>query len=196
MLTCSQCYDAMEVEREKQRKAKRIEIWKKMCPLIYQETDPDHHNMPKKELLSRIIGWQYGPKGMLIRGPTGCGKTRSVWLLLRRLIMEERSVVAMSSNQFARECARMAMVGPEESIPWFNRLTRVSLLVIDDFGKAKNTERFEADLFEVIDVRFCNHRPVILTTNMAGDDVAEAMSLDRGTPLIRRLLEFCEDVAL
>ena len=77
--------------------------WAKICPPLYAATDPAR--LPQ-ESLRRVMAWQFGPRGLVIHGPTGTGKTRAAFLLLRRLHDERRRIVAFHGNSFSHLCAR------------------------------------------------------------------------------------------
>ena len=68
--------------------------------------------------------------------------------------------------------------------------------MLDDLGKAKLTERAEAELFGLVEHRIANLKPLIVTTNFVGDKLSDKLSEDRATPLVRRLREFNECVCV
>jgi DNA replication protein DnaC len=70
----------------------------------------------------------------------------------------------------------------------------VQILLIDDIGKGKMTDRAEMELFDLLETRTSHKLPTIWTANAKGDDLLRMMSEDRGEPIIRRLSEFSEIV--
>jgi DNA replication protein DnaC len=71
------------------------------------------------------------------------------------------------------------------------RLTSCSLLVIDDLGKERLTQRMETDLFSIIDERTSNKRPTIITTNYNGSGLSDRFNNgETGTAIIRRLKDY------
>ncbi len=83
------------------------ERWLGLCPPIYRETDI--HRLPPEA--AKVTQWQYGPRGLVVVGPTGVGKTRAMWLLLKRLVYEGRHVRALNAVEFAtrRSCSWMTL---------------------------------------------------------------------------------------
>jgi hypothetical protein len=57
--------------------------WDRLCPPLYRNTIPEQ--LPNPEKFEEVQKWKYGPTGLLLLGPTRCGKTRAVWTRLRRL---------------------------------------------------------------------------------------------------------------
>ena len=41
-----------------------------------------------------------------------------------------------------------------------------------------------------------NLLPIVATTNFTGDTFAERLSADKGAPMVRRIREFCQSVAV
>jgi len=129
---------------------------------------------------------------ILLIGPTGAGKTRCAYLLLKRLLDEGRRIVAFDCVRFGHDCARRFRDGSGED--WSDGLAKVDLVFFDDLGKGRFTERVEAELFAVVERRLANKLPCIVTTNMTGRSLVAKASHERGEPLVRRLRESCRVV--
>ena len=188
--SCQREADAKEKELErKQRDGELKEQWKLICPPLYQRTVQSR--LPKVAT-DKVLSWKFGPKGLVLYGGTGKGKTRAAFLLLERLHMSGVKVVVFHGNSFAHQCAlRFGDFSGEE---WIEALSKIDLVFIDDLGKFKLTERVEAELFGLIETRMAWDRPMIFTVNHDGDSLADKMTTDRGEPMVRRLREFCESI--
>ena len=191
---CPTCEAEHEAEREaekhaeaeRERTAALEATWNAICPPLYQKTDPKR--LPA-ERLAEVMDWQYGPVGILAVGPTRRGKTRSLYLLLHRLLQEGREVVAFDCAAFGHECGMRFMDGSGAS--WADGLAEVEVCFFDDFGKIPMTERVESELLALVERRTANELPILATTNMTGQDLERQASADRGAPLVARLREFC-----
>ena len=184
--------ERQRIEAEKLAAARRHEEgWTTLCPMLYRDTDPAR--LPQ-ESLAKVLAWHYASRGLLLHGPTGRGKTRAAWLLLRTLHDEKRRIIAFDCVGFAHECAKQFRDSDGGGERWAKNLAEVPVLFLDDFGKGKFTERVEVELFGLIERRTANCLPIILTTNFVGESLEARMSPDRGAPLVRRLREFCGDV--
>ena len=82
----------------------------------------------------------------------------------------------------------------EGTLAWSRRLASVDVVFFDDLGKAKMTDRVEAELFALFERRAANMKPTIVTTNLAGRDWRALFSKEKSDPFLRRLREFCEAV--
>ena len=166
-----------------------------LIPQVFANTDPLRLPQPQ---LNQALAWKYarGGRGLILTGETGRGKTRTIWLRLRKLIIDEnfepRNFTWFKDITFGQELGIRYRNNTAEE--WLQGLTKVPLLFIDDIGKMKLTDRAESELFGLIDIRCENGKPTIFTTNEIGETMKEMMTDGRGAPLVRRLREFCEQI--
>lgn len=171
----------------------RLDEFERICPPLYRDTDP--LKLPcNPEVTKLVLGWVYGPKGLVLYGATGRGKTRLAYMLVRRLVLDGRSVSAFDPLSFAHRVGET--FGEYQGERFIREQQRVDVLMLDDLGKAKLTERAEAELFGLVEHRIANLKPLIVTTNFVGDKLSDKLSEDRATPLVRRLREFNECVCV
>lgn len=64
------------------------------------------------------------------------------------------------------------------------------ILILDDFGACKITEWIADRLFEIIDYRYCEEKPLIYTTNIAPDKLKSVI----GDRVADRLKEMCKPI--
>jgi DNA replication protein DnaC len=64
------------------------------------------------------------------------------------------------------------------------------VLLLDDLGKAKMTERSELELFDLLEHRSSHALPIFWTANAEKGALKQMLSPDRGEPILRRLSEF------
>ncbi|MCK4625054.1 MAG: ATP-binding protein [Phycisphaerae bacterium] len=174
-------------------KEKQARQWDKLCPPLYQVTDVAR--LPQKQY-AEIMEWGYDSCGLMLIGATGKGKTRCLYELLRRLFLDDGfEVIVFNCVDFGHECVRQFMSSdPDGVTDWLTRLATVDILVLDDLGKAKFTERVESELYGLIEARTANMLPILATSNFTGDAFAAKLTEDRGMAMIRRLREFCKVV--
>lgn len=192
---CSEC-DAKEIASNKAIAAQNAleqchRDWTEICPPLYQQTDITR--LPKASFKS-VMDWKFGSQGLNLHGPTGCGKTRSMFQLVKRIIFEDKKTVQVFfANAFAHECGRKFFDGSGES--WLSDLVKLDVLCFDDFGKMKLTERVESELSGLVETRIAHLKPIIVTTNFTGEALTQKMTEDRGAALVRRIREFCTPIA-
>ena len=133
-------------------------------------------------------------KGLLAHGPTGGGKTRSVWWLCRRLMAEGIRIVSFRQGDFADRMHQAVARGDFAS--WKARLmTDPAVVIIDDFGNEQTTPFFVTHARQIIARRAENMHPTIITTQYTGEAIAQTVG-QQGTQgdilassLVRRFRE-------
>lgn len=196
---CPACSERQAVE-DGQRLAARVQAaganrrgrWEDLCPQSNRETLP--HKLPRPLLLQRVLTWQFGPRGLVLHGETGLGKTRCAWLLVKREWETGRKFRALDCTA-AFNYGALFGESAAAAACWVDQLITVDLLLLDDVFKVKLTDSFEQALFAIIAKRGEWNRPIIATLNDTGDSLRERMSPDRAVPMIRRLRENCDAVA-
>lgn len=181
--------------------ASRQAIYNAACPLEYRETDLkrlERNTGP----IGQVLGWQYGKKGLLLSGPSGRGKTRASWMLIRRLMCEEsRDVALYVASEWFSKLDNQVRFGRDEAESWVHAVAKRPIVFIDDWGQqAVQSMRegwAEAWFFRFLDIRIGNGLPVIITTNLTasqiGGDNEDSVAVN-GHPLIRRLVDLCDVV--
>lgn len=180
-------YNSWFVKKERPRKD-----WSEICTAArYRETDP--RLLPAQGPYKAVAAWQYQERGLILTGPSGLGKTRAAWLLMRRLHEEGRNILAFDGFGWTANVAR-AFMDVQNLERWMDGLTYVDMLFLDDVFRGKFTDAQELALWGVIERRTANKMPIIVTLNATG----ESLKADYGAsvePIIRRMREFCDSVS-
>jgi hypothetical protein len=192
---CAEC-------AETDRQATKQSQWERICPVEYQRTEIDRLEDDLRRhgydvgWLKLVLHWQYGSKGLLVGGFTGVGKSRAMWILLRRLLDEERrSVVWLNAVKFRTGLQTAARDGATDY--FVRRLVRVNVLYWDDFGQTHLTGAASEMLLHVIDERTVSARPILATTQYSGERMeAQFERPEMGQAIRRRLNEFCTVVVV
>lgn len=188
---CSELQESLDAKAYEQAKADALERKLELIPAAFLKTDRE--KLPQPEKLDAALRWKFGDKGLLLFGPSGSGKSRVAWEVIKREVEKGRNfqfVTAFSLAQYPS----LIMAGDGIAMEFAGRLAKADLLFLDDVFKAKPTERVEELLFAVIDERGMWGRPCIITLNDTGDTLSSRLSTDRGPALIRRLREYCEPI--
>lgn len=209
-LHCDPCVQA-EQERQAQGRAaaarERAEremedAWARICPMAYRTRmeggQTDMARVEANPAWPDIASHAIGPMGLILRGPTGAGKTRCMFRLIRSYFVQQPrpSIVAMTAGEFDRGARDAA--GDFSLSKWFDRLAKADVLFLDDVGKGKWTAATAGQFWELVDARTKDGRPIFMTTNLSGRTLVDHLGLgpDIGEPLLRRLREHCRVVVM
>ena len=191
---CDDCERQRQLAMEQEEVAivleRRQEAFNALCPPIYRESDPKRI---RAAFLLESEAWEVSPNGLGFVGTAGSGKTRSAWMLLKRIHFSGVRVYGISATQFAKSCADQWHDNPEakaKAEETLDRCRRTKVLLLDDLGKNKMTERAELELFDLLEHRTSHELPVIWTANAGREALKQMLSSDRGEPILRRLAEF------
>lgn len=192
------CYDCEPLpEPPPPEKSEPVEIdydyrWKRICPPLYARTDLERLT---GKWVGEVLNWQYGSKGLLVVGGTGSGKTRSVWMLLKRILRDDSELkfIATDSTTFRSGMADAARNGVTED--WIARHTKSDLIFFDDLGQMKVTEAASEALLTIINKRGEFDMPCIFTSQYRGEQFKNQFERQpQGEAIRRRISEFCQIV--
>lgn len=124
--------------------------------------------------------------GIILAGSVGTGKTHLAGAIVHRVIekfgIPVKLITAIELFGKLRDFENDTMKEFKES----------SLLVIDDLGKEKITDWNREKLFEIINSRYEDYQPTIITTNLKPKEMQDLF----GDAVFSRLCEMCEGIAL
>ena len=164
-------------------------------PEIFRDTDISRLHPS----IQKALDWkpQGDMSGLLLHGTTGIGKTRGIWTIISRLWEEEALKDKQLNFQFLTmrklETTIEAGFKDQKHGTALDQLIVVPLLILDDFGKERLTQRMASDLFSIIDERSTARRGTIISTNFNGATLLErfdSRDKETGVALIRRLKDY------
>jgi len=162
--------------------------WQRLCPPFYQRDLP--RAIRTRPWVDDVLGWQYGPQGLLLVGKTGTGKTRVMWHLLGRLLEQGRSVVVLDAVIYRSGVANAAREGETEI--YVRRLSSAEVLYWDDFGQTHLSGAASEMLLYLVEQRTSHERPVLLTSRYSGGALeSQFQRPEMGAAVRRRINEFC-----
>jgi DNA replication protein DnaC len=127
--------------------------------------------------------------GIWLHGDVGTGKTSLAMLVSKSALEAGLSVAIYSMPRLLARIRRTydADVGEEGYLSFFDRLTSVDLLHIDDLGAEKRTDWVLEQLYAIVDRRYEEQRSMVVTTNMETPELKEQI----GERTVSRLLQIC-----
>lgn len=143
--------------------------------------------------------WQEMKKknmGLLLYGPPGTGKTFLAFCIANELLNNTVPVVAISSigllNKIKETYRNFGREGEAEII---NNLKNASLLILDDLGAENNTDWAKEKIYEIIDSRYRDKKPCIVTTNLTREGLKQKLTgADGVSRTYDRIIEMCTPV--
>jgi DNA replication protein DnaC len=129
--------------------------------------------------------------GLWLSGDVGTGKTTLAMLVSSAAVEAGRSVAIYSLPRLLARIRRTydADATEDSFLSFFERLTSVDLLHIDDLGAEKRSDWVLEQLYAIVDERYESERAMVVTTNL--DEAALEEQI--GPRTVSRLVEICGD---
>ncbi len=123
-----------------------------------------------RQYAQKLDGW------LLIQGKYGCGKTHLAAAIANFAVSLGVPTLFITVPDML-DSLRFAYDSPDETFEaHFEDIRRASLLVLDDFGTQNATPWAQEKLFQIINYRYTNHLPLVVTTNLILKDIDERIS--------------------
>ena len=129
-----------------------------------------------KAALGYVEHWPPSLPGMLLFGSPGTGKS-GLAICILAAVFERHGKIGqffLVPDLLSRIKATYADEHVESEDQIVEQLRRVPLLVLDDFGKNKKTEWADEKLFQIMDFRYREGMPLVVTTNRPLDELGDA----------------------
>lgn len=171
---------------------KKVEQLKKDCfgtadAMREWTFENDDGSNPKMEYIHNFVdSWEEVCEkglGLLIWGGIGTGKSFAAACIANALIEQGVSVIMMKLSDYIDS-------PQEERQALLKQMGNCKLLIIDDFGVEYNHEYVQKEIYKVIDHRYENGKPLIITTNLPLS-VFDNPENDNEKRVFSRLQEMC-----
>jgi DNA replication protein DnaC len=133
-------------------------------------------------------------RGLWFMGNTGTGKTTLAMLVSKAALEAGYSVAIYSLPKLLAHIRRTydSEPGGDSYLAFFERLTSVDLLHIDDLGAEKKSDWVLEQLYALINERYEEKRSIVITTNFDRDELEEQI----GPRIVSRLTEMAEPLPM
>jgi DNA replication protein DnaC len=130
-------------------------------------------------------------EGLWLMGDVGTGKTSLAMLVSKAAVEAGRTVAIYSLPRLLSRIRRTydAEAREQSYLEFFERLTEVDLLHIDDLGAEKRSDWVLEQLYAIVNERYESQRAVVVTTNLDQAALEEQI----GPRTVSRLVEICGD---
>ena len=128
-------------------------------------------------------------RGLWLMGDTGTGKTTLAMLVSKAALEDNRSVAIYSLPKLLARIRQTydSEPGGDSYLSFFERLTSVDLLHIDDLGAEKRSDWVLEQLYALVNERYEAQRSMLVTTNLDPQQLEEQI----GPRTVSRLVEIC-----
>lgn len=164
-------------EEEKRNHIVRVHELKKMAfkyPEYAEMTfEKDMHPNLSTSKIAREYVKKWGEMyeeniGILFQGDCGVGKTFYSTCIANALLEKEITVYETNLPDLIHDITENFGENKDKIL---TKVSKVSLLIIDDIGTERNTEFILEKYFEIIDTRYISKKPLILTTNLTDEEL-------------------------
>lgn len=147
-------------------------------------------------------------RGLWLMGSVGTGKTSLAMLVAKAALEAGRAAAIYSVPQLLARIRRTydSEPGEQSYLEFFERLTTVDLLHLDDLGSERRTDWVLEQLYAIVNRRYEEQLPIVVTMNDdeviasaragGGDESGDwlnALSAQIGARTVSRLVEICGD---
>lgn len=148
--------------------------------------------LKQKEMCQQYVEkFQDNGKGLFLFGSVGTGKTHLVTAVANAIVYD----IGLSAyfDTFAgiiREIQRSFNDKRDSDVE--ETAKKTGLLILDDLGKEKYSDWASQILFDIIDTRYKNQRPVLITSNYSPEELSKRVD----EAIMSRLIEMCTMIRL
>ena len=170
---------------EAQRRATELRRWSglsrtQLLTLTFEKFDPSLSVAPShidrkkvRDEMARIkrACQEYArkPAGWLVlTGSVGSGKTHLAFAIVDAVLAQGKAAHCNSVAGMLDSLRSTYAINAFDE--WFSRLQKVTVLALDDLGAQRATDWANEKLFELIDYRYINRLPLVVTTNLSLND--------------------------
>ena len=196
--------EAAERERERQETIERL-FKRSKIPARFQERTFENFRVSAENAVALTIARDYAENfrdkladghGLLFVGTVGTGKTHLAAAITLHLINRCQPVIfGTVTNLLGRLKNTYDNENKETERQVLDELLTIPLLVVDDLGKEKATAWVEQMVYEIINGRYEDKKPLIITANMNLAGIEEQYERN-GKAIVSRIVEMCQGVRM
>lgn len=151
--------------------------------------DADFEALPK-EIREKIEAIRETRRGIYLWGPVGSGKTHTIYAILKKVHDMTINVKVLSAPEMFDQIRDD--YDHKDSYNLERILANRGVLIIDDLGAEKPSEWVSETLFKIIDKRYREVLPTIITSNFDLGEMSERL----GDRITSRIVEMCDVIKL
>jgi DNA replication protein DnaC len=135
---------------------------------------------PKQQQIKKLC-WQYAKnfelalekgQSLMLCGQTGTGKNHLAAAICHEIMQKNYAALLIKATHFLDAYWAKSF---EERQNWLQAIATVDLFILDELGKTSQAKSAQDAFFRLIDARYENCRPTILTTNLNREGLIEVL---------------------
>lgn len=195
------CPEAVE-EREQERRREDEEKREKERRAFYSKLEksgvPKRYLHAKHLMAGELTEKVEGGSSLYVWGENGTFKTTLASAIMRRLVHHGRRAEMVNAVDLLVE-VQSTYGTPKEESAVLAHYSKCPVLVLDDLGKEQQTAWTVSRLYAIINARYANMLPTVITSNFKVSELAARMgACDESTAraIASRIAGSCETVAM
>lgn len=195
------CPEAVE-EREQERRREKEEKREKERRAFYSKLEksgvPKRYLHAKHPMAGELTEKVEGGSSLYVWGENGTFKTTLASAIMRRLVHHGRRAEMVNAVDLLVE-VQSTYGTPKEESAVLAHYSKCPVLVLDDLGKEQQTAWTVSRLYAIINARYANMLPTVITSNFKVSELAARMgACDESTAraIASRIAGSCETVAM
>lgn len=183
---------AREWERYEREVAIRQRFSRSGMPERFREANLAQCATPVREYAER--GFKDGA-WLILSGPNGVGKTYQACAVANQAILDDLGSVRFATLGKILSELYDTFHTPERGESVLYRYAKCRLLVLDDLGKEHMSPANAEKLFRIIDDRWANRKPTIVTTNLTSRELRSSLITSDGDGVAKAVIDRLADRA-
>lgn len=166
---------------------KQSNLGKRFSTRTFENFDPSQ-NGRAYEICKRYVErkiYDTEKCGLIICGGYGTGKTHLVASVANAMI--DKGIPVLFDTYGGHLEKLKAEFNANEAPKYLNLMRNVDMLILDDVGKEKQSEWSQSIMFDILNHRYENMKPVIITSNFSDKELERYF----GEACYSRLIETC-----
>lgn len=191
-----ECVSKKLKEREEEKRQAENERNRRICfngsklmNCTFNNSVQTEHLEMAKNYVKHFEEFKKQGKGLILHGTVGTGKSHIAACIANALIDKGQKVL-MTNFATMVNTLQSTFDGRQEYI---DSLNRYALLIIDDLGTERRSEYMQEQVFNIIDSRYRSGLPMIITTNLTGDEITKTDDIGNSR-IYDRILEKCQPI--
>lgn len=192
-----------EIEEQKQKQKRHLlkhaEVPGRFMGKSLETFEEEKQKEAYTTAIKFVDSWPYPAEtgmGLFLYGSSGVGKSHLAISILKKLVTDKNveGLVAPMTRV-------VRQLKPHRDQDWRSqrekRLFETELLVLDDLARSRTTDWVTEKIGQIIDERWLEQRPTIITSNYSFDELENFEADSPGwVPIVDRLKEMCKKVIM